>query len=141
MSKTSIEQSVLFLARTFSNSWAMCDLCSKFQWIWKFRSYSSLKKLMHIVQNWWDSQICFSKIWAVMQIDFFSLDFWGPSILKQYAYCNHKLEYDRNFHIHRNFQQKSHCLKNSKMCEQLEKVRSTDFLDKDLHFFEEIPGF
>ena len=76
-----------------------------------------------------------------MQIDFFSLDFWGPSILKQYAYCNHKLEYDRNFHIHRNFQQKSHCLKNSKMCEQLKKVRSTDFLDKDLHFFEEIPGF
>ena len=71
---------------------------------------------------------------------FFQLGFLRPVNLKKYM-RKHKLEYDRNFHIHRNFQQKSHCLKNSKMCEQLEKVRSTDFLDKDLHFFEEIPGF
>ena len=54
---------------------------------------------------------------------------------------NHKLEYDRNFHIHRNFQQKSNCLKSLKVCGKLEKVRSTYFFDKDVHFFEEIPGF
>lgn len=141
MSKTSIEQSVPFFSshifEFLSNVWSLFEISVDLEIsiILEFeKTYAYCSKLMGLTNLFFKNLSCNAD-------RFFSLDFWGPSILKQYAYRNHKLEYDRNFHIHRNFQQKSHCLKNSKMCEQLEKVRSTDFLDKDLHFFEEIPGF
>ena len=111
-------------------------LCSKFLWISKIRLYSiyanaNFSKFTDLKNRG------FRKfIYIVGQI-FDPPDFWGLLILKNLHL--HKLEYNRIFDIHRNFEQSVNWRKNQK-CASLKKVRSIHFFVggsgvRYLHFF------